>query len=287
MTTISTAAALTLARANTQPLAAAARPDLQRTLSAPAALGSPAAQSLASRPPVVPPSVSASWLKDGFSRAGSAVKGWHDGAVKTATEGARTSGTAFGGLKAAGGLAGGVFGVVSNATGLAGAIKNHEGGQAIAANVLGLSRGTLGTVKGGLDTAAAIESGLAKVAKGADAAAHVAEGAGAALRVGAEGAGVAGRLAGRFAPGLNIAIAGVDTAIAARTLADSHSSIASKVTTSITAAGSVVAATNIPIVSQVGAAVSTASSLTGVALNHLGDIKDGFHKLGDKLKHLF
>ena len=71
------------------------------------------------------------------------------------------------------------------------------------------------------------------------------------------------KAAGRFVPGLNIAIAGLDTATAAATLADPKASTGKKVSSVITAAGSIVAATNIPVVSQVGAAVSTVSSFVG------------------------
>lgn len=71
------------------------------------------------------------------------------------------------------------------------------------------------------------------------------------------------KAAGRFVPGLNVAIAGLDTATAAATLADPKASAGKKVTSVITAAGSIAAATNIPIVSQVGAAVSAVSSFVG------------------------
>lgn len=71
------------------------------------------------------------------------------------------------------------------------------------------------------------------------------------------------KAAGRFVPGLNIGIAALDTAAAAATLADPKAGAGKKVTSVITAAGSIVAATNIPIVSQVGAAVSTVSSFIG------------------------
>lgn len=71
------------------------------------------------------------------------------------------------------------------------------------------------------------------------------------------------KAAGRFVPGLNVAIAGLDTATAAATLADPKATTGKKVTSVITAAGSIVAATNIPVVSQIGAAVSTVSSFIG------------------------
>lgn len=67
----------------------------------------------------------------------------------------------------------------------------------------------------------------------------------------------------RFVPGLNIGIAALDTAVAASTLRDPKASTGKKVTSVITAAGSIVAATNIPVVSQVGAAVSAVSSFVG------------------------
>jgi hypothetical protein len=73
----------------------------------------------------------------------------------------------------------------------------------------------------------------------------------------------AAKAAGRFVPGANIAIAGLDTAAAVATLADPKANVGQKVTSVITAAGSIVAATNIPVVSQVGAAVSAVSSFIG------------------------
>jgi hypothetical protein len=88
-----------------------------------------------------------------------------------------------------------------------------------------------------------------------------AKAAGKAVARGALKAG--GKAAGRFVPGLNIAIAGLDTATAVATLADPKASTGKKVTSCITAAGSIVAATNIPVVSQIGAAVSTVSSFIG------------------------
>jgi hypothetical protein len=82
----------------------------------------------------------------------------------------------------------------------------------------------------------------------------------AALRSG--GSAVA-RAAGRFAPGANIAIAALDTASAVATLRDRNASTGRKVCSVITAVGSIAAATNIPIVSQAGAVISTVSSFIG------------------------
>jgi hypothetical protein len=85
-----------------------------------------------------------------------------------------------------------------------------------------------------------------------------------AARAAVHGGGTAvARAAGRFAPGLNVAIAVADTAAAVSTIADPNASPGKKITAGITAIGSIAAATNIPVVSQVGAAVSTVSSFVG------------------------
>ncbi len=86
----------------------------------------------------------------------------------------------------------------------------------------------------------------------------------AALKAGAKAAaGGLGKAAARFAPGLNIAIAAFDTANAVATVMDPKASTGKKVSSVITAVGSIAAATNIPIVSQVGAAVSAVSGFIG------------------------
>ncbi|QRK07756.1 hypothetical protein JQX13_48555 [Archangium violaceum] len=77
------------------------------------------------------------------------------------------------------------------------------------------------------------------------------------------GASTLGRAAARFAPGVNVAVAAMDVTMAATTLANPDASTTAKVTSVITAVGSVAAATNIPVVSQVGAAVSVVSSFVG------------------------
>lgn len=86
----------------------------------------------------------------------------------------------------------------------------------------------------------------------------------AAAHAGAKAAtGALSRAAARFAPGVNVAMAAIDTGVAVATLADPKASTGKKIASCITAAGSIAAATNIPIVSQVGAAVSTVSALVG------------------------
>jgi hypothetical protein len=86
----------------------------------------------------------------------------------------------------------------------------------------------------------------------------------AALRAGAKsGASVLAKAAGRFAPGVNVAVAALDVAQAGATLADQKASVGKKAASVITAAGSVVSATNIPLVSQIGAGVSMVSGIVG------------------------
>lgn len=69
------------------------------------------------------------------------------------------------------------------------------------------------------------------------------------------------RAAGRFAPGVNVAVAAYDTAVAVKDLADPKASWIKKAASVATAAGSGVAATNIPILSQVGAGLSVLTGL--------------------------
>lgn len=117
-------------------------------------------------------------------------------------------------------------------------------------------------------------------AKGVATALKTAEAATKGAEVAAKGAGTAAKLAGRFAPGVNVAIAALDVGIAVKTITDPKASIAAKVTSGITALGSVAAATNIPIVSQVGAAVSVASTAVGMAIENFGAIKNVASKVG-------
>ncbi|MDX2014798.1 MAG: hypothetical protein SFW67_31670 [Myxococcaceae bacterium] len=91
----------------------------------------------------------------------------------------------------------------------------------------------------------------------------------AALRAGTRaGASTLGRAAARFAPGVNIAMAVVDTGLAARdtyrAIQDpSARNIGRAVFSGLTAAGSIAAATNIPVVSQIGAGVSLVTGFVG------------------------
>ncbi|ATB33203.1 hypothetical protein [Melittangium boletus] len=73
----------------------------------------------------------------------------------------------------------------------------------------------------------------------------------------------AAKSAARFVPGANVAMAAVDTATFVNNLRDPNASLGSKITSGITALGSIASATNIPIVSQVGAGVSAVSDFIG------------------------
>jgi hypothetical protein len=80
-------------------------------------------------------------------------------------------------------------------------------------------------------------------------------------------ASTAGRAASRFVPGLNAGIAVADSAAfgaeVANAIRTGQPNVGKLATSGITALGSIAAATNIPVVSQAGAVVSTVSSLVG------------------------
>jgi hypothetical protein len=99
-----------------------------------------------------------------------------------------------------------------------------------------------------------------------------------AAKVATKTAGPLARMAGRFAPGANVAMAALDTANAVATFRDPKASTAAKITSGITALGSIAAATNIPVVSQVGAAVSTVSTIAGAVIENRQAIVDGAKK---------
>jgi len=119
----------------------------------------------------------------------------------------------------------------------------------------------------------AAQSGGSTLARGAGASKEIAKGllkeggeaaAKAASKAVAKGAmKTAAKAAGRFVPGANVAIAALDTANAIATFNDDKAGPGKKFFAGATAAGSILAATNIPVVSQVGAAVSTLTSFLG------------------------
>lgn len=84
----------------------------------------------------------------------------------------------------------------------------------------------------------------------------------AAVREGAEvGVKAAAKGVARFAPGVNVALAAYDVVRAGQVWADPKASGWQKGLVTVTAIGSIAAATNIPIVSQVGAGIALASSV--------------------------
>jgi hypothetical protein len=184
------------------------------------------------------------------------------------------------GAAAAGSVAGAASTGLSVASGgleLAGRVSNYRSAARAARTVVtrqapGASRAAVNSV---VRQAArtAVAGGSRQVVRGA--AARVASAglqgvgrtAGTAARAAVHGGGTAlARNASRFVPGFNAAIAVADTAVAVSTLADPKATVGKKVTAGITALGSIAAATNIPVVSQAGAVVSTLSSLAGAFL---------------------
>lgn len=94
-----------------------------------------------------------------------------------------------------------------------------------------------------------------------------------AVGPGMRAAATAGRMAGRFAPGVNIAVAALDTAVAANDISralnnPTRDNVVNAALSSVTALGSVAAASNIPVVSQVGAGVSMASDAAKLVYNN-------------------
>ncbi|EPX60570.1 hypothetical protein D187_001724 [Cystobacter fuscus DSM 2262] len=75
------------------------------------------------------------------------------------------------------------------------------------------------------------------------------------------GSGALAKAAGRFAPGLNILMAGMDAANAAKTFMSPNATLGQKLNSGITAMGSIAAATNIPVLAQAGATAAAISSL--------------------------
>jgi hypothetical protein len=148
--------------------------------------------------------------------------------------------------------------------------------------------GVLGKVPFGLGagTAAKLNNSIIKsgaqalggTAKGVATALDAAGTATAAASAASKGVGTAGRMAARFTPGLNVAVAAMDVGIAIKTISDPNATMAAKVTSGVTALGSVMAATNIPGVAQAGALISLGSTAVGAAIENFDAIKEGVGK---------
>ncbi|SEU37033.1 hypothetical protein [Stigmatella erecta] len=159
------------------------------------------------------------------------------------------------------------------------AVANFRGvrdaaAQAMAQNAPDAARSVVNRVAG--ETAQQVLDGASRQVTRNVAARAAGEGLEAAARAGASAARAAaphvlaetaGRAASRFVPGLNVAIAAADTAAfgaeVASAVRSGNPNVGKLATGGITALGSIAAATNIPIVSQVGAGVSTVSSFIG------------------------
>ena len=168
------------------------------------------------------------------------------------------------GIGGGGGVAA-VLGLASGAKGISDIKKS--GGE----DKLGLASGVLGVGSAALGLTG-LGASLVQHFKG-DKAAKAGQAAGQAAKAGqvaATAGKVAGKTAGRFIPGVNIGIAALDISNAGVTLANKNASPGAKATSVITAVGSAAAATNIPIISQVGAGISAASSIIGAALGFAG-----------------
>lgn len=127
-------------------------------------------------------------------------------------------------------------------------------------DVVNAARGavpTLEAAKGTLGTATTTAGRIAERAAGP--AAHAAA--------------TASRAVGRLAPGVNIAVAAMDTAVAASDISKAmknptRDNVVNAGLSSIVAAGSIAAASNVPVVSQVGAAVSMAGDAAKLVYNN-------------------
>ncbi|MCA9567722.1 MAG: hypothetical protein KC656_07760 [Myxococcales bacterium] len=121
-------------------------------------------------------------------------------------------------------------------------------------------------VGGGSKSAIKAAAQRAGAGKLANVAKHTAEAAASAgksaklAKVAAKAGGKAiGKAAARFAPGVNVAMAAIDTVAAGKDIADAWNgkgSVGKAAVSGVRALGSIAAATNIPVVSQVGAGIS-------------------------------
>lgn len=166
------------------------------------------------------------------------------------------------------------LGTVASAASLKGAVEktiNGEAGFAEAKTILSTSKDlTTTAVAAGKAIAKYGDDGV-KVAKAAVKAGKTVGGAAAKVAV-KTGAKTAAKSAGRFVPGMNVAIAAVDTGIAASDIKKavedpSAKNVTKAVLGSITAAGSIAAASNVPGVSQVGAGVAVVADVAKAAVD--------------------
>lgn len=165
-------------------------------------------------------------------------------------------------------------GVVASAAALKGAVDktiSGEGGFAEAKTILTTTKDIKMAGTAAAKAIAKYGDDGVKVAKAVVSATKTAGGA--AAKVAAKtGAKTAAKSAGRFVPGMNVAIAAVDTGIAATDIKKaidnpSTKNVTKAVLGSITAVGSIAAASNVPVVSQVGAGVAIVSDVAKAAVD--------------------
>ncbi len=183
-----------------------------------------------------------------------------------------------GGLAAGAGVAGFAVNLATrdfSATGQNIAALKDDPGNAdlqsqVAADVRGVTNGVQDVVNAARGAAPTLEAARGTLGTATTTAGRIAE---RAAGPAAHAAASASRAVGRLAPGVNIAIAVVDTAAAAADINKAmknptRDNVVNAGLSSIVAAGSIAAASNVPVVSQVGAAVSMAGDAAKLVYNN-------------------
>jgi hypothetical protein len=140
----------------------------------------------------------------------------------------------------------------------------------VAADVRGVTNGVQDVVNAARGAAPTLEAAKGTLGAATTTAGRIAE---RAAGPAAHAAASASRAVGRLAPGVNIAIAVVDSAAAAADINKAmknptRDNVVNAGLSSIVAAGSIAAASNVPVVSQVGAAVSMAGDAAKLVYNN-------------------
>jgi len=154
------------------------------------------------------------------------------------------------------------------------ALKNDPGNadlqSQVAADVRGVTNGVQDVVNAARGAAPTLEAAKGTLGAATTTAGRIAE---RAAGPAAHAAASASRAVGRLAPGVNVAIAVVDSAAAAADINKAiknptRDNVVNAGLSSIVAAGSIAAASNVPVVSQVGAAVSMAGDAAKLVYNN-------------------
>ncbi|MGE3727866.1 MAG: hypothetical protein AB7I41_20065 [Candidatus Sericytochromatia bacterium] len=147
---------------------------------------------------------------------------------------------------------------------------NAELQSQVAADVRGVTNGVQDVVNAARSAAPTLEAARGTLGSATTTAGRIAE---RAAGPAAHAAASASRAVGRLAPGVNVVIAAVDTAAAAADINKAmknptRDNVVNAGLSSIVAAGSIAAASNVPVVSQVGAAVSMAGDAAKLVYNN-------------------